>query len=285
MIDVGLAIRQCDCPLSAASSSYDVAFVTPHWQYHHDQGQLEVRLLVDGGSRQDLERGLEVIRGHEETRSIDLLAKQGSTARVHLSMGTTDAMRAVVDHGGYLTGPFRNVDGCERWELGFDDAPSADGAIAAIERSHDECTVRTRRSVTPRAVLDSVRARDVGSAVLESRRALTPTERRTIEQAVAAGYYEVPRAATLGTLADHLGVSDAAVSKTLRRAEAKLLEAAVDGDSGAGGSGIATVECGTDGSEAAGQCTTDESEAARWCVDDVAETAAGGCGPNELRLG
>ena len=64
--------------------------------------------------------------------------------------------------------------------------------------------------------------------MLAAGRELTPTERATVQRAVAAGYYDVPRAVTLGDLAASLDVSDAAVSKTLRRAETKLLEPALE---------------------------------------------------------
>ncbi|MFP8955240.1 helix-turn-helix domain-containing protein [Natrialbaceae archaeon A-CW3] len=227
MISLELSVRQDDCPLTDASASQDIAFVTPHWHYRRDQGRLELRVLVEGASRHDLERGLETVRVHDATTSFDLLAKADATARVRLTMGTTAVMGAVVAHDGYLTGPFRNVDGVERWALGFDTEAGADGALAALERTDDACQVRSRRTITPATALEDVRAVDAGTRLLEARRTLTATERETITRAVTAGYYEVPRSVTLGDLAETLEVSDAAVSKTLRRAESKLLSASL----------------------------------------------------------
>ncbi|WP_049923969.1 helix-turn-helix domain-containing protein [Halopiger djelfimassiliensis] len=223
MISLALSVRQCDCPLSAASGAHDVAFVTPHWHYHHDRSRLELRVLAEGSDRTEVERGLDVLRTHEETKSFELLAKQGHAARARLTMGTTNMMGAVVEHDGYLTGPFENVGGSERWEIGFDDEVAAEGALAAFERHDDEYEIRDRRRVDPATVLEDVRADVVGTTVLEGARRLTRTERETIRRAVDAGYYDVPRTATLGDLAAALEVSDAAVSKTLRRAERKLL--------------------------------------------------------------
>lgn len=223
MINLELSVRQCDCPLSEASAEHNVAFVTPHWHYHRDSSRLELRILARGGRRAALERGLDVIRAHEETESLDLLAKQGSTARVRLTMGTTELMGAVVAADGYLTGPFENVDGSERWEIGFDDEAAAEHALERLDRLDDEYELRERRRLEPTTVLETLRAESVGTTVLDGARALTPAERETLQRAVDGGYYDVPRTTTLGGLAASLEVSDAAVSKTLRRAERKLL--------------------------------------------------------------
>ncbi|MHC3438127.1 helix-turn-helix domain-containing protein [Natrialbaceae archaeon A-gly3] len=227
MISLELSVRQGDCPLSAASRAHEVAFVTPHWHYHHDTGSLELRVLADGDDREAVERGLEVLRSHEGTESFELLAKQGSAARARLTMGTTHAMRAVIAHDGYLTGPFRNVDGSERWEIGFDGTAAADGALEDLA-DHDEFVVRERTRLDPATVLEDVRAEEIGAAMLEASRDLTPTERETVRRAIETGYYEVPRETTLGDLATAFDVSDAAVSKTLRRAETKLLSPTAD---------------------------------------------------------
>ncbi|MFC4436669.1 helix-turn-helix domain-containing protein [Halostagnicola sp. GCM10023398] len=142
-------------------------------------------------------------------------------------MGTTRSIGAVVAHDAYLTGPFRNVDGSERWEIGFDDEAAVESALEALE-AHDEFVVRDRRRLDPATVLEDVRTGEIGATVLDAARNLTPTERETIHRAIEAGYYEVPRSTTLGELAAAFEISDAAVSKTLRRAEAKLLSPTAD---------------------------------------------------------
>jgi len=53
---------------------------------------------------------------------------------------------------------------------------------------------------------------------------LTEKQRRTLEMALDAGYYEEPRRADLGDLADRTGVSKSAISQRLRAAEAKLVK-------------------------------------------------------------
>ncbi|WP_254536022.1 bacterio-opsin activator domain-containing protein [Halomarina litorea] len=58
--------------------------------------------------------------------------------------------------------------------------------------------------------------------------ALTTTQRDTLRCALEAGYYEVPRGATLGELAAIQGVSDTATSQRLRRGVGNLLRDTLD---------------------------------------------------------
>ena len=60
---------------------------------------------------------------------------------------------------------------------------------------------------------------------------LTEMQRRTLEMAYEAGYYETPRRTDLGELSEELGVSRSAVSQRLNTAEAKLVSAVLDGRS------------------------------------------------------
>ena len=57
--------------------------------------------------------------------------------------------------------------------------------------------------------------------------ALTPRQRDILELAFRLGYYETPARVPLERLAAAVGVSRAAVSKTLRRAEARLIATAL----------------------------------------------------------
>jgi hypothetical protein len=52
---------------------------------------------------------------------------------------------------------------------------------------------------------------------------LTDIQRETLTAALEAGYFAVPRTATLQDLADEFGVSDTAISQRIRRGVARLL--------------------------------------------------------------
>lgn len=58
---------------------------------------------------------------------------------------------------------------------------------------------------------------------------ITPKQREAIDLAVEAGYYDEPREADLGELADRLGVSKSAVSQRLSAAESTLVLSLTDG--------------------------------------------------------
>lgn len=53
---------------------------------------------------------------------------------------------------------------------------------------------------------------------------ITDKQRKAIETAVRAGYYQTPRTASLDDLADELGVSRSAVSQRINAAESKLVQ-------------------------------------------------------------
>ena len=59
---------------------------------------------------------------------------------------------------------------------------------------------------------------------------LTPTQAETLRAALESGYFDVPRRATLETLADGMGVSKQAVSERLRRGLDGLLSETVCSD-------------------------------------------------------
>lgn len=58
----------------------------------------------------------------------------------------------------------------------------------------------------------------------DSRYGLSAEQREILVRAAAAGYFEVPRGATLDVLGEDLGISDTAASQRLRRGLATLLE-------------------------------------------------------------
>jgi predicted DNA binding protein len=64
--------------------------------------------------------------------------------------------------------------------------------------------------------------------LIDGCRELSDTERETLETAVQGGYFESPRDATLGDLADEFDVSKPAASKNLRRAERKMINRVVE---------------------------------------------------------
>lgn len=68
------------------------------------------------------------------------------------------------------------------------------------------------------------------TAATDRRDALSERQREALLTAYEMGYFEIPRATTLGAVADELGISVPAASERLRRAQTGLVESALESD-------------------------------------------------------
>ncbi|MFB6073143.1 MAG: helix-turn-helix domain-containing protein [Halobacterium sp.] len=225
MINVSMEVEQYDCPFVHASDRHEVAFSSIHCDARPDA--TEVRMVAEAADRDALETGLSTVRGHDEVDDYELFSKVDNVAKFRTVVDPTSAMRTVRGHDGYVTGPFFAEDGVETWHVGFDESERADDALADLERHHEFDVVG--RDDTDDAELHQL-VQNAGAAMtlIEGCRDLSDVERDTLEAAVSDGYYENPRDATLGTLADRFDVSKPAVSKNLRRGEQKMIQRVID---------------------------------------------------------
>lgn len=226
MIGVSLTIAHENCPLAAATRRRGVRFSTATWYCDPRTGRWEKRMRATAPSGDALASGLARVRDSDGTLEFALRSKTGRTASFDAVFEGGEATDVVLAHDGVTIGPSSQADGLERWHLGFGTRERADDAIRALA-AHRSLSVRERRFVDLAGfgpLLEHARAVD---GFLAACRRLTPVERATLETAVRNGYYETPREESLASLGARLGVSDVAVSKTLRRAERKLLGSAV----------------------------------------------------------
>ena len=222
MHDVTLDMEQYDCPFIAASDAHDVSFAAAHWEYDPAGSRLDTRMVVEGTTPAALDAGLRVLRDHEGLRDYDLLSRKGAVAHVRTAIDETAAMATIRDHDGYITGPFHIAGGRELWHVGFDRDTDADTALSHLDRDN-EYDVVSRESVDLTELSGFVQNAGAAMTLIEGCRDLSARERETLEAAVDGGYFDSPRGETLGTLADRFDVSKPAVSKTLRRGQAKTM--------------------------------------------------------------
>jgi predicted DNA binding protein len=227
MIELTLDVEQYDCPYIAATDDHRVAFSTLNWEFDRTAAQLETRMVVEGESRSVLDAGLGTLRTHEGILEYDLAAKRDGVARIRSTIPTTNAMGVIHDHDGYITGPFHIESGSERWQVGFDSNGAAKGALAALEKEN-EFTVEAREELALGAMDSYVQTVGAAMTLVEGCRDLSDTERRTLEAAVDGGYFDRPREADLGALAEEFDVSKPAVSSNLRRGQERVLSRVVD---------------------------------------------------------
>lgn len=212
--------------MARATADHDVTFTTPYWNFSPGTGRWDLWVEAAAEDRSELEAGIRALAGAEAMRSFELKRKRASRATLCVSFDETTAIGTVTAHDGAVVGPFANRDGRERWHLGFADSAAAEDALAELDR-HETFSVVERRRFDAAGEPNVYRQFDAATALLDGVAELTATERDVLRTAVESGYYETPRGATLAVLGDRCGVSDVAVSKTLRRAERKLLGAAV----------------------------------------------------------
>lgn len=222
MIDLDIDMRQYDCPFIDTTDEHAVSFTAVHWQYDGTQRELETRMVVDGDDRSALDAGLGALRQHPHMRECELFKKREGTAIIRTVIDETDAMRVIRSNDGYITGSFRIADGSESWQVGFDDAETADVALSELDRNN-EFTVESETNLALDDLFDLLENADAASELLEGCRELSDVERETLSVAAREGYFEQPRDATLKTLSSELDVSDTAISKNLRRGERKVL--------------------------------------------------------------
>ncbi|SEO45553.1 Predicted DNA binding protein, contains HTH domain [Halogranum amylolyticum] len=223
MISLTMDMVQYDCPYIAVTDDVDVSFYTMHWDFNAARETLETRILVEGDDRGALTNGLGALGEQTGMREFDLLSRQGESAVIKSDIEQTNAMKVIRENDGYITGPFRIREGSELWNVGFDTGDAADDALAELEREND-FSVEARNATSLDDYLDIVQNVDPAKELLDGCRALSEVERQTLERAVEGGYFQTPRDATLGTLAEEFDVSKTAASKNLRRSEQKVLE-------------------------------------------------------------
>ena len=224
---LSLDVRQEDCPLTRATRDHEATFTTPHWRFDSRSGRWTLRIHAVADNRHELGGALRALKSADSVDRFDLYSKDATTAFVRTSFEETSAIETINRHRGYVVGPFRNAGGTERWHLGFDTEADADTALSELD-SHERFSVRDRHRVGS-AERDEHR---VGRVDDGGGGRLTDREREVLETAFDHGYYRTSREASLDSLGAELGVSDVAVSKTLRRAERRVIADTLDGTDG-----------------------------------------------------
>ncbi|MEF8838273.1 MAG: helix-turn-helix domain-containing protein [Haloarculaceae archaeon] len=226
MIDYELEMEQYDCPFIDTSSDHDVAFSTFQWEFDESARELETRMVVDGDDRGHLAGGLTALRNHRNMHDFALLKRWDHTAHIRTVIDETDAMEIIRQNDGYITGPFYIEAGEEVWHIGFDSAERADVTLSDLEKNN-EFDVVSRHEQSHPDLQSLVRNAHSALRLIDGCRDLSDVERETLEAAVEGGYFESPRQATLGTLAEEFDVSKPAISKNLRRGEQKIISSVV----------------------------------------------------------
>lgn len=145
-----------------------------------------------------------------DLRDVTVLKRSSTGALVQFETASPLLLRAVQSSGVPVAFPFDIRDGEAFWELTV---------------SHDRLSA-LRSELDARGFdyrLDRIRGVNVDEDVL------TDHQRRVLEAADDAGYYDQPRGVSLTELATELEMAKSTLSGVLRRAEAALVAAYTDG--------------------------------------------------------
>ncbi|WP_254768057.1 helix-turn-helix domain-containing protein [Salinilacihabitans rarus] len=160
---------------------------------------------------------VEALEADPDVASATVLDEVGRYALVKLEwVDEVDGLvEAIRESDAIVTDAIGTAD---RWTFrlrlpGYDDLSAFHARC--VDRGLSIELVRLREAVPPE--------RDVGFG-------LTDAQRDLLLAAYEAGYFEVPRRATLVDLGERLGVSDSAVSQRLRRGLAALIESTIAAD-------------------------------------------------------
>ncbi len=223
---IKLDMVQYDCPYIRTSREHDVAFHTQHWEFNQADRTLETRMLAIGETPEELHGAFKTLDDYEMLQGYDLLSRKQNTALIRSRIDETDAMRAIRENDGYVTGPFVVRNGSEIWNVGFDRERAAEDALSELDASN-EFTVRGDDSINIDDFFDILQNVESLGAMLRALQDLTDTERETLDAAVEKGYFSTPRGATLDDVAEEFDISKMGASKNLRRSQRKVLRQVV----------------------------------------------------------
>jgi predicted DNA binding protein len=191
-----------ECPLSAASDTIDrpIDAAPP---LRREDGYTLLRFSTSNEAVSD------VLDADDRIRYLHRAADDGRYTFRCLSRERCVVHRLI--DAGFLVESVRYRDGQERHVGAVVGQEVLEGVL---EAAGDAVGVRLER-ISPLG--------EEGDTAVESRWNLTPAQAVALETAYEMGYFEIPRNATAGTVADELGISKSAFLERLRRGQSALL--------------------------------------------------------------
>lgn len=200
--------------------------------YNAADGRVKGHFTAYGDSIEDIDQLVEAASDSRLTHSVSEMQHQYGIDHDHASLGNAtrellveydpaDTISdALVSHGFIQEGPVRVQDGTEYWSVFVDDddRDRLHERLEDIRDSHDADI-----TVTKIASQSTTGGNILGRVALLSER-----QREIFELACRHDYYAWPRGITTRELADEANVSKTTLLEHLRKAEAKLLDPAID---------------------------------------------------------
>jgi len=171
------------------------------------------------------EEALEVIEGHRNVNSIDVVERydaevENRTAATLLLRGSLlefTPLQTLLYEGYLPLGPTKLEHGRECFDLLLEDREELSQAATLLQEFGDVSVERISKVFRREIVPSAAEWQELLSTI-------PPRQRELLNEAVEAGYFEIPRETTLEALADTMGITKTTASNHLRKAERQLVE-------------------------------------------------------------
>lgn len=205
-IEASFTVAQPDFPLSAVfedltGATIELDRVVP------TADAVVPYLWVHGGSVDDLTTDLADDAGIDDVVVVDGLDDH-FILRVHWNLDRESILTAIVETAVVL---LSGVGSEERWT--FEVRASEQAALSAFQ-------TYCRDNDVP---IELTQLHELSAAAEDDEYDLTDAQRQVLELAYGNGYFDSPRAATQGDIAEELGISRQAVSSRLQRGTRRLV--------------------------------------------------------------
>lgn len=226
-----LEIRHPDCWTLEVTDETPASLLA-QTVYNATDGRVKGHFTAYGDSDEEIDQLVEAASGSRLTHSVAEMQHQYGTGQDHMSLGNTTRellveydpantiSDALVSHGFIQEGPVRVQNGTEYWSVFVEngDRDRLHERLDSIRESHDADIAVTK--ITSQGIS--------GGNSLNRVTLLSERQREIFELASEHDYYAWPRGITTRELADKASVSKTTLLEHLRKAEAKLLNPAID---------------------------------------------------------
>lgn len=177
-------------------------------------GKIGVRFWASSPNTEEFEHRLDI---DETVATYDILTQEPPCDFYQVQLSDIGRENSLVPLLGEFGGTFidgKRADGQWIVKLCFPDRPSFQSFFETFD-SYTSVSVQLDKVVSE----NSLDRQNFG---------LTPSQQNAFRVAYEQGYFDIPRKATLDSLADELNVSDQAVSERLRRAQKRVCDRIFD---------------------------------------------------------
>lgn len=213
---------QYDGHWTSSLASYDVSgeFLASTFRDCRYFGLLAIEVAAD-----DYGDVIDIVREHESTTSVDVLERYpiggvdrlSATLLIRSQHLEDTPLQLLLDEGFMPLGGFGELyNRTERFDLLLTNREDLAAAVALLER-FGPVRIESVSSDFHRQTTPSVTE---WSKLFET---VTPRRRRVLNEALDAGYFDIPRGATLKEIADDLGIAKTTASQHLRKAEKNIM--------------------------------------------------------------